>query len=425
MAQGTYEVAVVGAGFAGLAAATALRQAGHDVVVYEARNRPGGRVWSETVDTVTGPVTIERGAEFVLHGYDTLGALCQSYGLDLVDTGMSYYIRELFETPHITIEDVAEAGQQAADLVETLPQHATVADVLAKLDIRPELRHALQARVEISAAAPVEEVAARALFDVASFKPLPSFRIGGGNQSLALVMAAEMGDRIRYEHVVESVTHDGDKVAVTVDGTTELYDKVVVAVPFGVLRQESDLVVEMSTQKHDVLQSLIQGHAGKIHIALDQSVATSAIMSVAGRFWTWSATDQTDQVPAMLNGFIGSLSAMEKLNVLESASDLEQAVLATRPGLPVDTSHTTIVTQWATDQFALGAYSAASPNGNADDWKVLEQPHGGIYFAGEYAEPVFTGLMEGALRSGLRAAKRITDNIVDIDNADVAGVLAR
>lgn len=425
MAQASYEVAVVGAGFAGLAAATALAQDGHDVVVYEARNRPGGRVWSETVDTVTGQATIERGAEFVLHGYDTLGALCQRYGLDLVDTGMSYYVRELFETPHITIEDVADAGQLAADLVETMPQHATVADVLAKLDIRPELRQALQSRVEISAAAPVEEVAARALHDVASFKQLPSYRIGGGNQSLALAMADELGERIRYERPVESVVNDGDKVAVIVDGSTARYDKVVVAVPFGVLRHESAIAVEMPSQKQEVLRSLVQGHAGKIHIALDQTVETSAIMSVAGRFWTWTATDHTQQVPAMLNGFIGSLSAMEKLHVLQSDTDLEQAVLATRPGLPVDPSHSTIVTQWATDPFARGAYSAASPNSSADDWKILEQPHGGIYFAGEYAEPVFTGLMEGALRSGLRAAKRLSENIVDIDNADVVGVLAR
>lgn len=425
MAHDLFNIAVVGAGYAGLAAATALNQAGHNVVVYEARNRPGGRVWSETVHTATGPAIIERGAEFILDGYDTMRSLCQQYDLELVDTGMSYYIRELFETPQISIEDVARAGQEAAELVESLPEDATVADVLDHLDIWPELRAALRARVEISAAAPIEQVAARALYDVASFKPLPSYRIGKGNQSLANAMAAELGERIRYESVVSAVKNSGDSVTIQTGGREETFDKVVVAVPFGLLRQENTIVVDMPAEKHRALNALVQGHAGKIHMALNCTIDTSAIMSVEGRFWTWTATDQTGTVPAMLNGFIGSQPALDTLSVQTSVQDLEQAVLATRSELPVDVDMSTIATEWTTDQYALGAYSAASPMSTRDDWKILERPHGGMYFAGEYTEPVFTGLMEGALRSGLRAAKRITENLMDIDNADIAGVLAR
>ena len=60
------DVIVIGAGFAGLAAATELADRGVDVRVLEARDRVGGRVWSDRA----GGAVIERGAEFVLDGYD-------------------------------------------------------------------------------------------------------------------------------------------------------------------------------------------------------------------------------------------------------------------------------------------------------------------------------------------------------------------
>ena len=141
------KIAVIGAGFAGLAAATQLLRAGYDVTVFEARQRPGGRVWSETLQTATGDTVIERGAEFILDGYEAMRTLSEAYGLQWADTGMSYYVRDLYETPHITTQDVAEAGQQAASLVSALPAQATVADVFQQLDVSVELRAALQARV--------------------------------------------------------------------------------------------------------------------------------------------------------------------------------------------------------------------------------------------------------------------------------------
>ena len=61
--------AVVGAGFAGLAAADALAASGHEVTVFEARDRVGGRVHSRTLDD---GATIELGAEFILPGHDVV-----------------------------------------------------------------------------------------------------------------------------------------------------------------------------------------------------------------------------------------------------------------------------------------------------------------------------------------------------------------
>ena len=84
-------VAVVGAGFAGLAAADALASAGIDVVVLEARDRVGGRVWSRELEN--GAV-VEMGAEFILPGNDTLLSYVDRFGLGLWGKGMLYGDRE-------------------------------------------------------------------------------------------------------------------------------------------------------------------------------------------------------------------------------------------------------------------------------------------------------------------------------------------
>src|SRR3954470_23673518 len=80
-------VAVIGAGFAGLAAADALRAGGAEVTVLEARDRGGGRVWS--VPFGEGAV-VERGAEFILPGYDSMNALAARFGIPLVLKGTPY-----------------------------------------------------------------------------------------------------------------------------------------------------------------------------------------------------------------------------------------------------------------------------------------------------------------------------------------------
>lgn len=80
-------VVVVGAGFAGLAAADMLREAGAEVTVLEARERVGGRVWS--VPFGDGAM-IERGGEFILPDYELMAALAARFGIPLVRKGTPY-----------------------------------------------------------------------------------------------------------------------------------------------------------------------------------------------------------------------------------------------------------------------------------------------------------------------------------------------
>src|SRR5215210_3803525 len=101
-------VAVVGAGFAGLAAADALRRAGTDIVVLEGRDRVGGRVSSVPF---AGAV-VERGAEFILPGNDVVRATAERLRLRLVPKGMRYGDRTPVGGEELAPGALAEAAER-------------------------------------------------------------------------------------------------------------------------------------------------------------------------------------------------------------------------------------------------------------------------------------------------------------------------
>ena len=82
---------VIGAGFAGLAAAAALADGGLEPLVVEARDRVGGRVHSRRL--ANGAV-VELGAEFVEHDHQPLVATARDLGLAMAPTGMAYGDRD-------------------------------------------------------------------------------------------------------------------------------------------------------------------------------------------------------------------------------------------------------------------------------------------------------------------------------------------
>ena len=123
-------VVVVGAGFAGLMAAWRLTQRGCEVVVLEARDRVGGRVWSQELVPGDPRTVIERGAEFVLDGYDVMREALAGLGLELADTVMSYYEREPRGGGPASAAQVGECAAWVAGAAAAAPE-ASLAEVAA------------------------------------------------------------------------------------------------------------------------------------------------------------------------------------------------------------------------------------------------------------------------------------------------------
>lgn len=395
-------VAVVGAGFAGLAAAVSLRDAGVDVVVYEARDRVGGRVWSQRLDGESGPI-IERGAEFVLDGYDHMRDWLERYGLELADTGMSYYVREPRGIAGVTADDMRAGAEVVAAMPR--PLGASVADLLAEVALRPEVVEAIRARVETSEAYGAAALSPDVLDRVASFVPLPSYRVSGGNQSLALAMAADLGDRVRLSAPVTGVAWADDGVVVTTDRGESAHDAVILTVPLPLLR-DFPLSPPLPPDRAEALGRCVMGVAAKCHVGLREDAPTSAVISVPGRFWCWTATVADGSVAPVLNVFAGSPDHVAALRPDEGPDHWLTLLRELRPDLTLDEA-SVVVTTWLDDPWARGAYTADAIGRLPGDDELLRAPLGRLHFAGEHTAGEWASLMEGALRSGTRAADEV------------------
>lgn len=400
-------IVVVGAGFAGLACADRLVTLGHDVTVLEARDRVGGRVWSQELIPGEPDSVIERGAEFVLEGYTVMREIGQRFGLTPAPSGMSYYVREPRNaSAPITAEQVASAARDLRPAAESVPRETSLRTFLDAHGSNPAADEVLAARAAISWAASEDLLSAHVLLDsVASVQPLPTARMGGGNQGVAKALAAHLGERVRTSAPVTSVSADDAGVEVLVDGTVLRADRVVIAIPLPLL-ERLDLRPGIPDPQREAMARLVRGHAAKLHVPLDQRPSTSAVIDVRRRYWCWTATDGSGQVQPVVHCFSGSSGALAGLEVSAGRSTWLDALGRLRPDLDLR-GDDALLSTWDDDPWATFAYSGPGAATRPGDEEVIRAPIGRVHLAGEHTAGDWAGLMEGALRSGLRAADEV------------------
>lgn len=403
------KIAVVGAGLAGLTAALDLEAQGCEVSVFEARDRVGGRVWTDRIMNFDGSLTpIERGAEFILNGYDEFIRMVDRFDLELLDTGMSYYKREPVDIPGVSLEDLSAAGQQLAGSLDQSDSARSVDELISESDLGADIQEALRARIEISTALPSKDVAGASLGHVASFSDSPSWRIQGGNQQLPEAIRRALRTDIVCNTNVVSVSQNAHGVKLVTDRGDYEFDSCVVAVPLGILRNTRIIESVVSASQKNTLDKIQQGHAAKFQVALVDRPVESATMSVKDRYWSWTARESPSDVGRVLNGFMGSAPAIDRLL---SNDDPQGTWLAaaeqSRPDLHFDHRISPVFTNWKDDKFALGAYSGRPPGVDVDSLDSLMKLSNIIALAGEFLGGEKIGLMEGAIRSGHQAATAI------------------
>jgi monoamine oxidase len=396
-------VCVVGAGFAGLAAAAALASGGLEPLVLEARDRVGGRVHSHRL--ANGAV-VELGAEFVEHDHATLVATAARLGLAMAPTGMAYGDREprggLGTDRDRVLAEVARlgdllAGQPGPDLLGR-----SVAEVLASLPLDPAAREAIAARLQVSAAQPVAELSAAVLGHAgSSFSTRESLRVAGGNQGIALGLAGRLPGAVHLGTPVRAVAWSEAGVRVATGAAELAADACLLAVPASVIgRIRFD--PPLPDWKADALARVVYGHAAKLFVALRQIPPPSAVLSVPDRYWTWTACGADGTVQPVVSAFAGSAPALAALEVPAGPATWRRKLAALRPDLDLEEGE--LLSTWDDDPFVQAAYSTRTPAFRPDDPGLLARPVGPLHFAGEHTAGPWSGLMEGALRSGHRAA---------------------
>ena len=121
------------------------------------------------------------------------------------------------------------------------------------------------------------------------------------------------------------------------------------------------------------------------------------------RYWAWTALGADGPVTPVVNCFAGSPAAVERLRVGEGPATWVASLRRLRPDLALDAAGA-VVSTWD-DPWAQGAYAVSSPAAQPGDEEAICRAEGPLVFCGEHTAGGDGGLMEGALRSGLRAAE--------------------
>lgn len=390
-------VIVIGAGFAGLAAADRLAGQGVEVTVLEARERVGGRVWSVPF---AGTV-VELGAEFVMPDYEVMPAMCARFGLELVRKGTLYGLREPRGGAPVKLADI-EAGLRRL----SSGSGETVQEVLAGAGLEPGVAEAIRARIEISCTCPAADLAPAVLDEVAgAFGTFDTHTVDGGNQALAEALAADLPGGVRLGSPVQRIEWDQD--GVRVDGF--IADAAILTVPASVTPRIS-FEPQLPPAKRAALAAVRYGEAAKLFVRLASPVEPSAVMSVPGRYWCWTQLGRDGRPVPVLSAFAGSELALRRIDVRSGPQAWLGSLAELRPELDLHSEETRLAVWDASEEWAGGSYSAPTVSSPIDT-DALCRAVGRLHFAGEHTAGRWHGLMEGALRSGLRAADEVLASV--------------
>ena len=338
------------------------------------------------------------GAEFILPGCTAVRALAERFSLGLWDKGMRYGIRE---PRGVEVEEgsLIEARTLIDEALVEEPG-GSAAELLDQLAIDPGARAAILARVEVSAAASAGLVPASELGGLARISDEPAPSIAGGNDRLATSLASALPGRIRLGTPVRRIRWSAGVEVQSDDGSVEA-DACVIAVPASVIGGITfDPPLPASHAR--AFAAIGYGHAAKLFVPLGTPAPPSATLAVPDRYWAWTDTGDGDRAQPVVSAFAGSPAALERLEVREGHSAWLQKLRDLRPDLDL-IGDEALLSTWDDDPWVRAAYSLEPA---AAVLETLALPVGTLRFAGEHTAPEKGALMEGALRSGVRAARQ-------------------
>ncbi|XP_022997010.1 lysine-specific histone demethylase 1 homolog 3-like [Cucurbita maxima] len=463
------KVIVIGAGPAGLTAAKHLHRQGFTVIVLEARNRLGGRVYT---DRSSLSVPVDLGASIITgveadvateRRPDPSSLICTQLGLELtvLNSDCPLYdiitckkvpvdMDEALEAEYNSLLDdmvllVAQRGENAMAMsLEEGLEYALKRRRMARLGIDAcsdkELLSPFERRVMNWHFANLEYGCAAMLKKVS----LPNWNqddlyggFGGAHCMIkggysTVVESLGGGLNVHLNHAVADISYSTNgielnenqsaKVKVsTTNGCVFLGDAVLITVPLGCLKEETiKFSPPLPEWKRLSIQRLGFGVLNKIvlefpEVFWDDSVdyfgATAEETKWRGQCFMFWNVRKTVGAPVLMALVVGQ-AAVER-QYISSSDNVSHALMVLRKlfgEAMVPDPVATVVTDWGRDPFSYGAYSYVAVGASGEDYDILARPVGNcLFFAGEATCKEHPDTVGGAMMSGIREAVRMID----------------
>lgn len=427
------DVIIIGAGAAGLMAAYTLVKAGKKVTVLEARNRTGGRIHTINDQNFSNPT--ELGAEFVHGDLPVTLNLLKEAGISSrdVDFEMWQYHNGTFKQSDEFVEGWDELLEKLNQLESDMPFHDFL-ELHFSAAKYAKMRVQVEDYVSGYDTADARNASAFALRNEWNHEDEDAqHRVNGGYSTMIKFLAdtcRNAGNEVLLNNVVKEIIWKDASVKVTTNGNNYEADKVIIALPLGVLHasKEADGAIQFNPPLQEQTQALNNigfGSVIKILLEFDDlfwesdaiTKTVGADLSALGFLFTdeiiptfW--TQAPDKSP-LLTGWLGGPPAY----VIKDKSDEEilQLTLSSLCSvfkITVEDLESKLVAwnvaNWTTDPFTLGSYAydmVKSPQARNLLNQSVEET---IYFAGEYLyDGPAMGTVEAALNSGKNVAKMV------------------
>lgn len=450
------EVAVVGAGIAGLTAGYFLAQAGVRVTVYESSMRAGGRMYTQR--GLPGGQLVELGGELVDSNHLVVPALCEAFGLtldDLVeDTAKLRQDIFYFDDRVLTDEEIVTAftpvaakmqlaiaaseGEDAASAAEfaridalSIPQYlGSECGLAADALIRRLLELAYEEEYGLPAA---QQSAWNLIYLIDSATPDPfrvfgdsdeRFHIHEGNDALPAKLAAALGDRVVLDHALTKVVAGGRGTVLTfatAGGDVEVdVPHVVYALPFTRLRECALDDSGLSADKLEVIRELGYGTNAKLMMQFSERHWQTAhgsgggVITDVGDLQTiWATSRGQPGTQGILTNFVGGARG---LAIGDGTAEAQAAMVLpwideVFPGTSARyVAGSAIRQHWPSYPHVKGSYACYT----VGQWRFFGTEgarDGNAHFCGEHTSEDFQGYMEGGAETGAKAAAEVLDDL--------------
>jgi len=441
------DVCIVGAGYAGLTAARRLQQDGKSVVVLEARDRVGGRIWTEHLPDGT---PVDRGGAWFSPFHERAFALAAEVGVATYKTWVAgahllvdgqrirRYTGLIPKISPLAVASIAIAQARIDRAAKKVPVDAPWnAPAAEELDTRSVASYLEHCGVRRGVGRELYEMAVRGLFtgDLADTSYLhllflahahgginKLFSIEGGAQenlvvggagSIARKVADDLGDSVHLDAPVRAIGQDDDRTRVDADGLTVSARATIVTVP-PALALDITFDPPLPADRATLYRRAVAGPETKTLIVYDEPFWRAAGFSgqtsqPGGPSEVTLDASPVDGTPGVLASFtFGSVA--ERVDALDAADrrravlDALSARLGRRAASPVEY----IETPWWRQEWTRGCSMAHFPPGILTRYgALLREPFGRVHWAGTETSTVSHGAIDGAIRSGERAASEV------------------